>query len=65
MMWLRKLVLFLETKNLKKRKLGLWEFFLGFLKPKNLGYLKLKATSTALTRGKIWNKQTRETLGVR
>jgi len=45
-MWLRKLLLFLETKNLKKPKI--WTFgFLGFLKNlKNLGFLK--ATSTAL-----------------
>ena len=45
-MWLRKLLLFLETKTLKNLKYGLLDF-LGFLKNlKNLGFLK--ATSTAL-----------------
>jgi len=44
-MWLRKLLLFLETKNLKNLTFGLLVFWF-FLKPKNLGFLK--ATSTAL-----------------
>jgi len=45
-MWLRRLLLFLETKNLKNLKFGLLGF-LGFFKNlKNLGFLK--ATSTAL-----------------
>jgi len=50
---LRKLLLLLETKNLKKTKI--WAFvFLGFFKkPKNLGFLK--ATSTALLQT-YWRK---------
>ena len=45
-MWLRKLLLFLETKNLKKPKIWTFGFFRFYKKPKNLGFLK--ATSTAL-----------------
>ena len=49
-MWLRKLLLFLETKNLKNLKFGLLGFFRFFENLKNLGFLK--ATSTALN--KTW-----------
>jgi len=57
-MRLRKLLLFLETKNLKNLKFGLLGF-LGFLKTKNLGFLK--ATSTALVQPFSRNVADKET----